>query len=224
MPGISAAVRRFRGDLIMRRKRDIIIELTSLLDVIMIMIFMVMTENGKLITEKQSSLDSAVLENEKLEEKLGETTATLDEALAKLEEGSYEDLLERLQIAESKLESYKFMESVVTVINIELENKYNHAVRYLTFGDAASESDSRAFEIRSDDDLENALNRLKVYVADHTADVTDRPDSPIVYLVFTYDSANVYHDDYIAVHNALSDAEMRVSGGNVRYRQNKIIN
>ena len=213
----------------MRKKRDIIIELTSLLDVIMIMIFMVMTENSKLITEKQSTLDTVTDENKKLKqesdklnEKLDETLARLDEALAKLEEGSYEELLERLQIAESKLESYEFMNHVVTVINVELENKYNHTVRYLTFGDAAAESDSRVFEIRNDADFENALNRLKVYVADHISNVTDKPDSPIVYLVFTYDQTNVFHDDYAAVHNALSDAEIRSSSGNVRYRQNRV--
>ena len=214
---------------IMRKKRDIIIELTSLLDVIMIMIFLVMTENSKLITEKQSSLDSMIVDNEKLKndrdklgEQLDETLASLDEALAKLDEGSYEELLERLQIAESKLESYEFMNHVVTVINVELENKYNHTVRYLTFGDAASESDSRAFEIHSDSDFENAVNRLKVYVADHISGVSNKPDSPIVYLVFTYDQSNVFHDDYAAVHNALSDAEIRSSSGNVRYRQNRI--
>lgn len=206
----------------MRRKRDIIIELTSLLDVIMIMIFMVMTENGKLITEKQDTLDSVTRENKKLKRESDKLEAQLDEALAKLDEGSYEELLERLQIAESKLDSYEFMNSVVTVINIELENKYNHTVRFLTFGNSASESDSRVCEIRSDEDLEDAINKLKVYVADHISDVTDKPDSPIVYLVFTYNSSNVYHNDYAAVHNALGDAEIRSASGNVRYRQNRI--
>lgn len=212
----------------MRRKRDIIIELTSLLDVIMIMIFLVMAENSKLITEKQSSLDTVITENEQLKDKsdklgteLDETLAELEEALAKLDEGSYEELLERLRIAESKLESYEFMNHVVTVINVGLENKYNHSVRYLTFGNSTSEADSKIYEIHNDDDFENALNRLKVYVADHISNVTDKPDSPIVYLVFTYDPTNVFHDDYAAVHNALSDAEIRSSSGNVRYRQNK---
>ena len=190
----------------------------------MIMIFMVMKENGKLITEKQSVLENVITENEKLKDETDKLGTQLDEALAKLDEGSYEELLERLQIAESKLESYEFRNSVVTVINIELENKYGHAVRCLTFGDSASEADSRIFEIHSDEDekFEDAINRLKVYVADHISDVTDKPDSPIVYLVFTYDPSNVYHDDYAAVHNALSDAEIRSSSGNVRYRQNKI--
>lgn len=204
----------------MRRKRDIIIELTSLLDVIMIMIFMVMTENGKLITEKQSSLDSVRHENKKLKQETDKLQSELDEALATLDNGSYEELLERLMIAESKLDSYEFMNTVVTVINIELENKYNHTVRFLTFGDASG-SDSKVCEIRSEQDRRDAISRLKVYVADHISAVTDKPDSPIVYLVFTYDAANVFHDDYAAVHDALGEAEMRSASGNVRYRQNR---
>lgn len=206
----------------MRRKRDIIIELTSLLDVIMIMIFMVMTENGKLITEKQSSLDSANRENQKLTQKADKLEADLDEALAKLDEGSYEELLKRLQIAESKLEGYEFMNGVVTVINIELENKYNNAVRCLTFGTASSESEARVCEIRSAKDRDDAVNRLRVYVSEHISDVTEKTDSPIVYMVFTYNPSKVYQDDYAAVNDALSDAEMRANNGNVRYRLNRV--
>ena len=46
-----------------RRKRDIVIELTALLDVIMIMIFMVMSENSKLVSEAQSELGAVQQEN-----------------------------------------------------------------------------------------------------------------------------------------------------------------
>ena len=46
-----------------RRKRDIVIELTALLDVIMIMIFMVMNENSKLVSEAQSKLGAVQQEN-----------------------------------------------------------------------------------------------------------------------------------------------------------------
>lgn len=206
----------------MRRKRDIIIELTSLLDVIMIMIFMVMAENGKLITEKQSSLDSVNSENQELAGRVDKLEAELGEAQAKLDEGSYDELLERLQIAESKLESYEFMNGVVTVINIELENKYDHTVRFLTFGNAASEADSRVCEIRGSRDLADAVSRLKVYIHDHISDVSEKVDSPIVYMVFTYNASNVFQDDYAAVNDALSDAEIRAANGNVRYRINRI--
>lgn len=206
----------------MRRKQNIIIELTSLLDVIMIMIFMVMNENSKLITEKQSSLDNVTEEKEQLSERADKLSEELDEALAKLSEGDYEELLERLHIAEGKLESYDFMNGVVTVINIELENKYGNTVRYLTFGNAAAESETRVCEIRNPADLESAVNRLSVYIGGYISKITDKTDSPIVYLVFTFNTEKIYQDDYAAVNKALGDAELRANSGNVRYRLNRV--
>lgn len=206
----------------MRRKQNIIIELTSLLDVIMIMIFMVMNENSKLITEKQASLNKVTEEKEQLSQKADKLEEELDEAMAKLSEGDYEELLERLQIAEGKLESYDFMNGVVTVINIELENKYGNTVRYLTFGNAAKESETQVCAIRNPDDLENAVNKLRVYIGGYISKVTDKTDSPIIYLVFSFNTEKIYQDDYAAVNAALGDAEMRANSGNVRYRLNRI--
>ena len=86
-----------------RRKRDIAIELTALLDVIMIMIFMVMNENSKLIEEKQDTLETVQQENIEQAGEIDELTAQLAEALGKLEEGDFEEILDRLQNAESML-------------------------------------------------------------------------------------------------------------------------
>ena len=76
-----------------RRKRDIAIELTALLDVIMIMIFMVMNENSKLIEEKQDTLETVQQENIEQAGEIDELTAQLAEALGKLEEGDFEEIL-----------------------------------------------------------------------------------------------------------------------------------
>lgn len=200
----------------MRRKRDIIIELTSLLDVIMIMIFMVMTENSKLITEKQSTVDEVRQQNTEL-------SSQLTEAQAKLDEGSVEELLERLQKAESKLDSYEYMDEVVTVINIGLENHYGNTVRCLTFGTTydLQNTNEQIIEIRGTDELTAAVNRMKVFVHEMISKaMTD--DSAIVYIVFSYNPSKVYQDDYSAVNDALNEAESRANSGNVRYRINRI--
>ena len=47
-----------------RKIRDVVIELTSLLDIVMILIFAVMIDNAKLTQEKQGDLDQA---NSKIE-------------------------------------------------------------------------------------------------------------------------------------------------------------
>ena len=204
-----------------RRKRDIIIELTSLLDVIMIIIFMVMTENSRLITEKQSALDAVQLENEALSDRLDGLEAELDEALGKLGEGSLEELINRLAEAESRLESYEYMDDVVFVINVGLENRYNNTVRYLSFG--KTDSDQNLYEIRNDDDLGTAINRLKIFITEYIAKISnDESNSTIVYVVFSYDTHNVYQDDYAAIDEALKSAEIRANSGNFRYHCNPL--
>ena len=212
-----------------RRKRDIIIELTSLLDVIMIIIFMVMTENSKLITEKQSALEAAVFENiekdseiENLSGRLNSLEAELNEALGKLGEGSLEELIERLAEAESRLESYEYMDDVVFVINVGLENRYNNTVRYLSYG-SQSETEQSLCEIRSDADLNTAINRLRVFVSEYIQMISaDVSNSTIVYVVFSYDTHNIYQDDYAAIDDALRAAEIRANSGNFRYHCNPL--
>lgn len=213
-----------------RRRRDIIIELTSLLDVIMIIIFMVMKENSRMIVDKQNAINAAQQVNSEqaaaiddLNSKVGEMSSQLAEAQGKLEEGSADELLEKLQAAENKLESYKAIDDVVIVLNIGLENKYNNTVRCLTFGKASGRSS--VTENRSDEEFEVSLNRLKVFVSDYITKVLDDSDNQtIVYIVFTYDPYKVYQRDYEAVGEALADAEIRANNGNFRYRINPVSN
>lgn len=86
-----------------RRKRDIVIELTALLDVIMIMIFMVMNENSKLVSEAQNELSIVQQENIEQAGQIDELSAELAEVLAMLDEGELGNMLERLKNTESRL-------------------------------------------------------------------------------------------------------------------------
>lgn len=210
-----------------RRRRDIIIELTSLLDVIMIMIFMVMAQNSKLIAEKQTALDAAQTENAansaalaELETKADGLSAELGEALGKLNEGDTEELLEKLQAAESRLDAYRYMDDVVIVLNIGLENKYSNTVRCLSFGNSADLNGTRnVFEIRSDEELTEAINRMKVFLTEYTSQAaSDETNSTIAYMIFSYDTRTVFQDDYAAVDEALNSIEHKANSGNVRYR------
>ncbi len=211
-----------------RRRRDIIIELTSLLDVIMIIIFMVMKENSRMIVDKQNALNSAQQVNSEqaaqiddLSGKADELSEKLAEAQGKLDEGGAEELLEKLQAAENKLASYEAIDDVVIVLNIGLENKYNNTVRCLTFGKTSEQSE--VCENHNDDEFDVSLNKMKVFVTDHIQKVLDDAENQtIVYVVFTYDSHKVYQRDYEAVGNALAEAESKANNGNFRYRINPI--
>lgn len=211
-----------------RRKRDIIIELTSLLDVIMIIIFMVMKENSRVIGEKQNALNAAQQVNSEQAGEIGELSGKLEDlelqladAEEKLEGGTADELREKLKDAENKLESYKAIDDVVIVLNIGLENNYNNSVRTLTFGKVSEES--TVLQNRTNDEFDVSLNNLKVFVTDYIIKVLDDKDNQtIVYVVFTYDSRKVYERDYEAVGEALKDAERKANSGNFRYRINPI--
>lgn len=213
-----------------RHRRDIIIELTSLLDVIMIIIFMVMKENSKMIVDKQNAVNAAQQVNsaqageiDDLNSKVDQMSSQLAEAQGKLDEGSTDELLEKLQAAENKLESYKAVDDVVIVLNIGLENKYNNTVRCLTFGKVSEQSS--VTENRNDNEFDVSLNKMKVFISDYITKVLDDNDNQtIVYVVFSYDPYKVYQRDYEAVGDALKNAEIKANNGNFRYRINPITN
>ncbi len=211
-----------------RRRRDIIIELTSLLDVIMIIIFMVMKENSRMIVDKQNALDSAQQVNSEQAERIDDLSGKTDklseqlaEAQGKLDEGSTEELLEQLQAAENKLAGYEAIDDVVIVLHIGLENKYNNTVRCLTYGKTSEKSE--VCENHNDEEFDVSLNKLRVFVADYIKKVLDdKENQTIVYVVFSYDPYKVYERDYEAVGNALTDAESQANNGNFRYRINPV--
>lgn len=213
-----------------RNKRDIVIELTSLLDVIMIIIFMVMKQNSGMIVEKQNTIDAVQQTNSQQAEALGELNSKADElseqlseAQEKLGEGGAEELREKLQAAENKLASYQAVDDVVIVLNIGLENKYGNTVRCLTYGKAAYGEPAEVSENRSDEEFEVSLNKLRVFIGDYIKKVVDDKDNQtIVYIVFTYDPHKVYQRDYEAVGAALENAEKNANNGNFRYRINPI--
>ena len=217
-----------------RRKRDIVIELTALLDVIMIMIFMVMNENSKLVSEAQSELGTIQQENIEQAGKIDELSAELADALAMLDEGDLGEILERLENAESKLEAYQAINDEVIVLNVELRNNPTNTVRYLTYGKVSDSNhvgehswrgtDDPNYEKENDDpDFRSAINSLKVFVNDYVEQVlNDESRATIVCVVLSYDPANVYQAPFLAVDEVLRDAESKVSIGNLRYRTSPI--
>lgn len=202
-----------------RRKKDIIIELTSLLDVIMIMIFMVMGENSKLVGETQSDLKAAREEKSQLQIEYDDTYKKLQEALGELEEGDLQEVLKKLRENESKLNAYEYMNDVVTVINIELKNNTNNTVRYLTYGDPSDhDAEQSQCEIRSNDDLKIAIDKMKVFIHDYKS----KSDIDILYIIFSFDPENVFQDDYAEINEALKKIENVSESSNFRYRVNPV--
>lgn len=216
-----------------RNKRSIIIELTALLDVILILIFLVMKENSALVDEKQrllealrqentaqaSELDAQAGEIEALNGELDALTARLDEALEQLQMGDREALSAQLKAAEGQLQSYQAMEDIVTVLTVRLENSADNTVRCLTFGRFGVLTELNA---QSDAEFRTAVNRLRVFLADQARQPADGVAAPeIVYIVFTYDVEKVYQRDFAAVEAVLKDIAARTDHTGLRYQFNQ---
>lgn len=207
-----------------RRKRDIVIELTALLDVIIIMIFMVMNENSNLLSEAQNELSTVQQENIEQAGQIDELSADLAEVLAMLDERDLGNMLERLENAESRLEAYEAINDEIIVLNVELTNSANNAIRTLSYGNAANPDSVVSKHSNSDSTFNEACNNLKVFVSDYVGQVlNDNQNSIVVCLVFSYDPNKIYQRDFEAIEIALKDAEARANSGNFRYRRNPIL-
>ena len=205
-----------------RRKRDIVIELTALLDVIMIMIFMVMSENGKLVSEAQSELGAVQQENIEQASQIDELTAELAEALAMLNEGDLGEILEKLEKAENKIEAYQAIDDEVIVINVKLRNNSNNSIRYLSYSKVSDPDSENQIEIRNDEDRDRAGSNLRVFISECTQSID--ASLTVVRIVFSYDPSKIYVKDFETIDTALRDAEAQENNENFRYRVNPINN
>lgn len=213
----------------MRRKRtrDIVIELTSLLDIVMILIFAVMIQNAKLVEASENKAYATQVENESLQaeneslvaesDKLG---IALDEALIKLEEGQIEDLVEKLSSVQNRVDAYDYMKEIVVVYSVSLENKYQNSQRFLTYGDVREPENETVKIRRTDKEGWNlAVNNLKIALNEFVRDELAKEDEEkYIYIVFSLDETLVFDSDYYTIDEALREIEDRFGVDHVRYR------
>lgn len=215
-----------------RRTRDIIIELTSLLDIVMILIFAVMVINTKLLVETQKNLEMTTAElvetqerNTAMQEELESTSEDLKTALEKLDESGIEELLEQIQNAENQLDAYNYMDDIVVVFNVELENNYNNTERYLTYGDASDKNKWKQFCIKRKDveEWDKAISTLKVDLQEFLKnETTGNSEDKYIYIIFSVDETKVYADDHKIIQEVLEETESKSDNEKIRYKLNKI--
>lgn len=203
-----------------RRKRDIIIELTALLDVIMILIFMVMTENSKLVDEAQNNLEIVQQTNNEQSEKIEELSAELDKVQETLNEEELGDIFERLEEAERKLEAYQLLDDKIILIDIKLENNLNNSTRYLVFYQVSEPDNKKDIPIRNNADLERAIRELRMFINDCIDDIDTHSD--MIYISFSYDVSKIFQKDFERVDKVLKEIAAKGGGENVEYLTNQL--
>jgi len=207
-----------------KRTRDIVIELTSLLDIVMILIFAVMIKNSKLVEAGNQEVSELQKENAAMQDNLAEYEGLSEElanALGKLEEGDLETILEKLHNAENQLNAYEYMDDIVIVYNVGLENRYNNTSRCLIYGGATDEDYKESNVKRSDTaKWDREIMNLKLYLSEYIdKDLQENAEDKYIYLVFSVDKSKVYSNDYDDVEKVLMEFETEYDG-KVRYRLN----
>lgn len=208
-----------------KKTRDVVIELTSLLDVVMILLFAIMIDNAKLTQVSQSELNEANAQIETMQdemEKMSLSVEELQKILNKVENGEQKALVEQIQKDENMLQAYEYIDNVIVSINICLENK--NGKRYISFGKGTDEESYKMFDVNKTDKeaWNEAMNQLKMFAYDAISNAEDTDNNRMVYLIFSADYTKVYSNDF----NDIESVLMSLASENEKivYYSNKLNN
>ena len=194
------------------KKRGIIIELTSLLDVILIMIFVLLTQ-AKAQTGK--ALDEAAAESERaqqIEQELKQAEGKLQEQIRRAEDASREAELreEELQAEIGKLsEEACSLKRLLTSRNLVTENSViltisengEHRIRL-------QEEEMTLADIPYDwNDESYAYNSLRSLLLGKLRDM----DGKTMFLVFQYDRSKIYTNEYHMIIRVFQELKLEAS-------------
>lgn len=177
----------------MRKRKSVIVELTSLLDVIFIMLFMVMNRSQTAAEEAQSNAEAEVaaaqVQVETMKEEVESYRIIIDEVEA--------DRL-NLESIKNKLNSYEVFKKYASIISVSvLDHSYKRTIM-VENGDSAVNTD---FNWDNMDYAKNALSEtLNSCIKD-----SENP----VFIVFSYNGDKIYRQDY----NMVSEVMTEVQGG-----------
>ncbi len=172
------------------KRREIFIELTSLLDVILIMLFILLTQAK---TRTAQALDTAALAESNVAELQTELSAAYDE----------QDALRAA--ADAQTERANALQRQLWTENIVLDNSLLLTVSVDKTGDIRleTEGEDRVAIAYSWEDDTYARNRLRGLLLDKLK-TTDRE---AVFLVFQYDRARVYHAEYDMIESLIQEVK-----------------
>ena len=177
----------------MRKRKSVIVELTSLLDVIFIMLFMVMNQSQTAAEEAQSDaaaeVAAAQVQVEAMEEEVEGYRVIIDEVEA--------DRL-NLESIKNKLNSYEVFEEYATIISVSV---LDHSYKRTIIVENGGETVNTDFSWDNMDYAESSLNEtLNSCIKD-----SENP----VFIVFSYNGDKIYRQDY----NMVSEVMTKVQGG-----------
>ena len=177
----------------MRKRKSVIIELTSLLDVIFIMLFMVMNQSRSAAEEAKSNAEAEIAVAKTEVSEMAEERDSYIEILDETEEDrkNFAQLKNRIE----SLESFSEYAEILSVY--VLDGGYKRSIKITDENEIGSiDFSSENLDYGKD----NLILTLKEYIEN-----TDAP----VFITFSYNSDKIYRKDY----NMISEAITEVHSG-----------
>ena len=156
----------------MRKRREILVELTSLLDVILIMLFVLLLQARTQTEQAKTSMTESMEQIALLEERLQETEAAKNAAEDERDALSRRILSDHLVLENSRILTISV--GVTGIIAAEIENGPSRFIGY----DWAEDSRAR--------------NELQSFCREFLQSADSRP----AFLIFQYDRNRIYHAEY----------------------------
>lgn len=173
----------------MRKRKSVVVELTSLLDVIFIMLFMVMNRSQTAAAEAQNmaaeEISAAQVQVEEMQQEVDSYREIISEVEAERAE---------LETMNSKLNSYEVFDEYATIVSVTVvDNIYKRTIRV----DGGSKTVDIDFTWDNMDYAGGALgDALNSCIKD-----SENP----VFIVFSYNGDKLYRQDYTLVSEVMTE-------------------
>lgn len=179
----------------MKRRGDIGIELTPLLDVILIMLFMIMSRSS---SEAQAAKEEAAAQSERYEAQLSAMKEIVAEESAELEN------------AEAVIESYRTFENYARIVSVTVTNIGGGDRRiYLTCGDDETTVDFGW------DNMKYGENSFKAELES----IVRQSEGDPVFITFTYSSGKIFRRDHDMVTSVMDSVQSRNDNVYIQYSE-----
>lgn len=190
----------------MRRRKETVIELTPLLDVILIMLFMIMSAQSKKTEEIQSQAQAETAELNSRIEQLTEEYADREDKLS----AQLSDTESKLSQAEAQISGYEAFREYSDVISISVEYTESGERRlYIAEGDSADTITFGWDNLRYGENSLNAALEQKLKAAE---------ENP-VFIAFVYDSEKIYRHDYDMITSVMDTLQSKNNDLYIRYTE-----
>lgn len=173
----------------MRKRKSVVVELTSLLDVIFIMLFMVMNRSQTAAEEAENTARQEISAAQSQVEEMQNEVDGYREIISEVE-------AERanLEAVKHKLNSYEVFDEYASIVSVYvIDNTYKRTIKVETVSEAVTIDYSWENMDYAEETLKKALN-----------DCISDSENP-VFIVFSYNGDKLYRQDYTLVSEVMTE-------------------